>query len=64
MTIAFGHAPFCAFVAAGADRVSGFGLGLTIAQNIIAGHGGSLELANGPAGGLLVRVRLPKTARA
>lgn len=37
----------------------GFGLGLTIASEIIAGHGGNLSLRNGVAGGFEVTVRLP-----
>lgn len=37
---------------------SGVGLGLTIAQRFAAGEGGSLTLAQAPAGGLLVRVKL------
>ena len=56
-------APFVRLEPSRNQETGGFGLGLTIAQTIIAGHGGSLELAHGPAGGLLVRVRLPKTAQ-
>ncbi|XZG70486.1 ATP-binding protein [Chitinibacteraceae bacterium HSL-7] len=41
-------------------NASGMGLGLSIARDIVLAHGGSLELANHPAGGLIVTVRLPK----
>jgi two-component system, OmpR family, osmolarity sensor histidine kinase EnvZ len=37
----------------------GVGLGLTIARDIILGHGGDIELADAPEGGLRVLVRLP-----
>jgi signal transduction histidine kinase len=37
----------------------GMGLGLGIAQNIVQAHGGKLELANHPQGGLLVSITLP-----
>lgn len=42
----------------------GFGLGLTIAQTILNGHGGSVVLANREAGGLTVSVTLPLKATA
>lgn len=38
---------------------SGMGIGLTICQSIVASHGGSIEAANLPAGGAIVRFRLP-----
>lgn len=40
-------------------KQGGSGVGLAQAQKIVAGHGGRLELAAGPAGGALFRVRLP-----
>ncbi len=40
----------------------GTGLGLTIAQQIILSHDGSIELANRQVGGLEVVVRLPKSS--
>ena len=38
----------------------GVGLGLTIARDIVLGHGGDIELSDAPAGGLRVLIRLPK----
>ena len=38
----------------------GTGLGLPIVQSIISSHGGIIQLENGPTGGALVRVLLPK----
>ncbi|QXH56903.1 ATP-binding protein [Pseudomonas maumuensis] len=38
----------------------GYGLGLSIAQRIVASHGGELQLMNRQGGGLRVSVRLPK----
>ena len=38
---------------------SGVGLGLSIANDIIRSHGGSISLAKGPLGGLRVKVSLP-----
>lgn len=40
-------------------QTGGTGLGLSIAQDVIAAHGGTLELANRPQGGLQVQIRLP-----
>jgi len=40
-------------------NTGGVGLGLTVAQAIIRGHGGEIALRNSPSGGLEVRVRLP-----
>lgn len=57
-------APFVRLEPSRNQETGGFGLGLTIAQAIIAGHGGRLTLANRPEGGLQVLVRLPKTASA
>jgi signal transduction histidine kinase len=42
------------------SETGGFGLGLTIADSVIRGHGGQLELTNGIEGGLVVTVVLPK----
>ena len=57
-------APFVRLEPSRNQETGGFGLGLTIAQAIIAGHGGRLALANRPEGGLQVLVRLPKAASA
>jgi signal transduction histidine kinase len=45
------------------NQTGGFGLGLTIARAVIDGHGGALELGEGPTGGLRVPVSLPKQGR-
>jgi two-component system sensor histidine kinase BaeS len=37
----------------------GAGLGLAIARNIVAAHGGSISAAASPLGGLRVRIELP-----
>ncbi|MGH6913141.1 MAG: ATP-binding protein, partial [Geminicoccales bacterium] len=38
----------------------GTGLGLTIARDIVLGHGGDIELSQAPTGGLRVLIRLPR----
>jgi signal transduction histidine kinase len=42
----------------------GVGLGLTVAQAIIRGHGGEITLENRPGGGLEARITLPVAALA
>ncbi len=42
------------------SQTGGFGLGLSIADAVIRGHGGRLELRNGEKKGLIVSVILPK----
>ena len=37
----------------------GTGLGMTIARDVVRGHGGELTLEDSPAGGLRARIRLP-----
>ena len=41
------------------DEHAGVGLGLAIVHSIVRAHDGTLELMPGPAGGLVVTVRLP-----
>jgi signal transduction histidine kinase len=43
-------------------RGQGLGLGLYIAQQIVIGHGGSIEVQSTPAEGTTLRFTLPKTA--
>ena len=40
------------------DR-AGVGLGMTIARDVVRGHGGEISLADSPQGGLRVSIRLP-----
>jgi two-component system osmolarity sensor histidine kinase EnvZ len=40
-------------------QTGGTGLGLTIARDVIRGHGGEIALLDSPFGGLRVRLRLP-----
>ena len=43
-------------------ETGGVGLGLTIARDIIRGHGGDIDLSRSPQGGLRARIRLPLLA--
>lgn len=52
---------FSPFVQAGTDR-SGFGLGLSIAKQAAAAHGGSIEVANFPEKGCVFTLTLPRHA--
>ena len=40
-------------------KTGGVGLGLSIARDVVRGHGGDIELDNSPLGGLRVRIKLP-----
>jgi len=41
-------------------REGGIGLGLAVVQQIVNGHGGEIEATDGPLGGALFRIRLPR----
>jgi two-component system, OmpR family, osmolarity sensor histidine kinase EnvZ len=51
--------PFYRLDAARRPTTGGVGLGLTIARDIVLGHGGDIELGDAPEGGLRVLIRLP-----
>lgn len=53
-------APFRRLDPARGGGQRGVGLGLTIARDVVAGHGGSIAMCTGAAGGLVVRVTLPR----
>ncbi len=40
-------------------QTGGVGLGLTIARDVVSGHGGSIQLDTSPLGGLRARIKLP-----
>ncbi|MBI2255549.1 MAG: HAMP domain-containing protein [Proteobacteria bacterium] len=42
------------------NEMSGSGLGLAIARHVFRAHGGDVELANAPNGGLVVQMTLPR----
>ncbi|MDF2117908.1 ATP-binding protein [Roseiarcaceae bacterium H3SJ34-1] len=52
--------PFYRVEASRSRTTGGSGLGLTIARNIVVAHQGSIEIENRPAGGLQVRITLPR----
>ncbi len=51
--------PFLRLEASRNQATGGVGLGLTIARDIVRGHGGDIVLEQSPLGGLRARVRLP-----
>ncbi len=53
--------PFVRLDSSRDPNLSGGGLGLTIASDIVRGHGGDIVLASSPLGGLRVQITLPNT---
>jgi signal transduction histidine kinase len=53
-------APFFRVDASRSKGAGGIGLGLTIAQAIVQGHGGDIAVRNGSERGLIVQVSLPR----
>jgi two-component system osmolarity sensor histidine kinase EnvZ len=51
--------PFTRLESSRNQATGGVGLGLTIARDIVRGHGGDIVLETSPLGGLRARVRLP-----
>jgi two-component system osmolarity sensor histidine kinase EnvZ len=51
--------PFLRLEGSRNPATGGVGLGLTIARDVVHGHGGDIALDSSPQGGLRVRVRLP-----
>jgi two-component system osmolarity sensor histidine kinase EnvZ len=51
--------PFQRLDASRSPDTGGLGLGLTIARDVVRGHGGEITLEDSPQGGLRVRVHLP-----
>jgi two-component system, OmpR family, osmolarity sensor histidine kinase EnvZ len=51
--------PFYRLDSSRRPSTGGVGLGLTIARDIVLGHGGEIELTDAPEGGLRVLIRLP-----
>jgi signal transduction histidine kinase len=54
--------PFTRMDTSRSRETGGFGLGLSIARDVIEGHAGRITLANRSEGGLLVTIRLPRAA--
>jgi two-component system osmolarity sensor histidine kinase EnvZ len=53
-------APFVRLDGGRASGAGGIGMGLTIARDVVLGHGGTIDLGTSRLGGLLVEVRLPR----
>jgi len=51
--------PFVRLEESRSEETGGIGLGLAITRSIIHAHGGTVELANKPDGGLVATIRLP-----
>lgn len=45
---------------AGYEEVQGTGLGLFISKGLVAEHGGEISIEDGPGGGTMLRIRLPR----
>ena len=43
----------------GSSKARGSGIGLAVCEEIVALHGGVLDLSNAPGGGMLVTVEIP-----
>jgi two-component system sensor histidine kinase CpxA len=56
--------PFYRVTSARERETGGTGLGLAITERAVRLHGGTIQAANAPGGGLLVEMRLPATATA
>lgn len=52
--------PFVRLEGSRSRETGGYGLGLSIAQSIVHGHGGDIALTNRPAGGLRATISLPR----
>ena len=51
--------PFVRLESSRDPNLGGGGLGLTIASDVVRGHGGDIILASSPLGGLRVQITLP-----
>lgn len=51
--------PFVRLETSRSRETGGVGLGLAIARTVVQGHGGNIELANGPVGGVIATITLP-----
>ncbi len=51
--------PFYRIDASRNQKTGGTGLGLTIARDVVRGHGGELRLSRSPQGGLRCQIRMP-----
>jgi two-component system osmolarity sensor histidine kinase EnvZ len=51
--------PFFRLESSRNPATGGVGLGMTIARDVVRGHGGDIVLDDSPQGGLRVRVSLP-----
>lgn len=56
--------PFTRLEPSRSRETGGFGLGLSIAKDVVEGHEGEIALANRVNGGLVVRIDLPKRGKA